>query len=96
MSQIRLDLEGVEGVVRQIDAAIEELRTAASHIDSQMESQLGAYWEGAAYQKTMNTYEESYRRMLTKDLPEMVTNLSEYMTGCKEAIAETDRMLSGR
>lgn len=92
---IYLDRDGVEAVVKKIDEAIGNLRDAAAMIDGEFMGNLGSFWQGSAYDKTMTTYETDYQTMLTKDVPEMVDSLSSFITNCKNAIVEVDAQLSG-
>lgn len=92
---IYLDREGVENVVAKIVTAVEALEEAAGQVDSQMMGELGSYWQGNSYDKVILTYEESYREMLTKTVPETVRELNNFIDKCKQAIVEVDQQLSG-
>lgn len=91
---IYLDREGVEAIVKKIEASIEELQNVAGEIDSQMYS-LEECWRGNAHDKAMDTYEESYKAMLKEKVPETVKELNEFIKTCKQAIVDVDAQLSG-
>ncbi len=92
---IYLDREGVESCISTISSAIETLRDAAASIDSAFMNNLGESWQGNAYEKAMSTYQEGYQNMLTKTVPEMVTQLNDFISTCEKAIVEVDNQLSG-
>lgn len=92
---IFLDREGVETCVSAISKQIEALQSAAASIDSTVTSDMGNYWSGNAYDKTMTTYAEEYQTMLTTTIPDMVQQLNDFIDGCKEAIVQVDEQLAG-
>ena len=92
---IYLDRGGVEECISAITSAIGTLEEAAGSIDKTMTGQLGASWQGNAYEKTMSTYTEGYQKMLTKEIPEMVAQLREFIDGASKAIVEADNQLAG-
>ena len=92
--EIRLNLPGVEESIGKITEKVGDLETTAGQIDAIVKS-LGEHWAGRAYEKTMQTYETDYEKFLTQQVPEMVRQLNEFITGCKNAIKETDDQLSG-
>ena len=92
---IYLDREGVETCISTISTAIEALKEAAASIDGAFINDLGESWQGNAYDKAMNTYQEDYQTMLTTTVPDMVTQLNDFIDTCKQAIVEVDQQLSG-
>lgn len=92
---IYLDREGVDSTVKQIGQAIEALQDAAKRVDNEVMGNLGNSWQGDAYNKTIDTYASEYQKMLTVDVPELVSQLSQFIDNCKNAIVEVDRQLSG-
>lgn len=92
---IYLDRAGVEECISAINGAIGTLEEAAGSIDKTMTGQLGGSWQGNAYEKTMSTYTEGYQKMLTKDIPDMVAQLREFVDGATKAIVEVDQQLAG-
>lgn len=91
---IYLDREGVDAIVQKIEKAIRDLKDTADEIDEQIYS-LEECWRGNAHDKAVATYEESYKDMLTKKLPETVDELNKYVNTCKDKIVEIDNMLAG-
>ena len=94
MSQTRVQRDGIESCVTTINTQIEALMTAASEINKTMNN-IGEYWEGAAYDKAIATYQESYETLLNKTIPESVTEFKDYINQCKETIIEIDNQLAG-
>ncbi|HIR00335.1 MAG TPA: hypothetical protein IAB23_11765 [Candidatus Scybalocola faecavium] len=90
----RVDRAGIEGCITKVNTAIEQLRDAASTINSSM-SDLPEYWEGAAYDKANSVYEEEYKDLLTQTVPEAVESFKEYINQCMEKIIELDEQLAG-
>lgn len=69
----RVERTGIEACITKVNAAIEQLIEASSEIETAM-NDLPNYWEGAAYDNARNTYEEEYQTLLTKTVPDSVTN----------------------
>ena len=91
---IYLDRDGVDAIVKKIENSIRELENIARQIDTQMYS-LEECWRGNAHDKTIATYEESYKEMLTTKVPETVDELKKFIDTCKQAIVDVDNQLSG-
>lgn len=92
---VRVDRPGLEKCIKVIDDAIKELSEAASKIERTMTSEIPDYWEGNAHDKAQSTYDQEYRKLLTKTLPEAVTSFKDYIDQCKNTIIEIDEQLSG-
>ena len=92
---IYLDREGVDTIVQKIEKAIIELENTAGEIDKHMYS-LEECWRGNAHDKVVETYEESYKDMLTTKVPETVKELNNFIDTCKKKIVEVDELLSGK
>ncbi|MBQ3587897.1 MAG: hypothetical protein II977_04970 [Oscillospiraceae bacterium] len=90
---IRVEREGIEACIAKINAAIEELNSAAGEVEKTM-GDLPTYWEGAAYDKARRTYEADYQKLLTVTIPEAVEGFRDYINTCKEKIIEIDNMLA--
>lgn len=91
---IKLEAEGVRECMDSVSAAIEDLQAAAAAINTAM-GNLSDYWEGAAYEKTIATYEAEYQTLLTQTVPETVESLRDYVQHCEETIVEVDAQLAG-
>lgn len=91
---IYLDREGVDAIVKKIEDSIRELENVAGQIDTQMYS-LEECWRGNSHDKTIATYEESYKDMLTTKVPETVDELKKFIDACKQAIVQADEQGSG-
>lgn len=87
---IRVEKEGIESCISKIRGAIDTLKEAASTIDTTM-GELPAYWEGAAYNKAEETYEEQYKTLLTQTVPEFVEDFRSYINTCMQTIIEIDQ-----
>ena len=94
MANIYLDRAGVDSCITKVNSAIQELHAAAQAIDAAM-GDLPNYWQGASSDSAQNTYAENYKNMLTKEVPETVESLKDFVNKCKEAIIEVDTQLSG-
>ena len=90
----RVERTGIEACITKVNAAIEQLIEASSEIDTAM-NDFPNYWEGAAYDNARNTYEEEYQTLLTKTVPDSVTNFKDYINNCKDKIIEIDEQLAG-
>lgn len=90
----RVERSGIEECIKKINQAAEQLTTAAADIDTTM-NELPDYWEGAAYDKARDTYDDEYKDLLTKTVPEAVENFSDYINQCMEKIIEIDEQLAG-
>lgn len=90
----RVERSGIEGCVKKINDAIDQLTQAAQNIDKTMD-ELPSYWEGAAYDKASNTYAEEYQTLLTTTIPESVESFKDYINQCMEKIIEIDEQLAG-
>ena len=93
---LRIEFEGVQACISQMETAIENLTQTAGEIDTVVESNMGEYWEGESYTKCITTYEENYKQMLTSQIPELVEQLKQFMQTCKDCLEEADRQLSGQ
>ena len=62
---IYVERTGIEACIKKIDAAIEELYSAAQSIDSAM-NELPTYWQGTASNSAQATYAVDYKGLLTK------------------------------
>ncbi len=91
---IKLVESGVQECLGQVSTGINELAEAAAAIDTAM-GNLGEYWEGAAYEKTITTYGDEYQKLLTVTVPEAVESLRAYIQKCEETILEVDAQLAG-
>lgn len=91
---IKLDESGVHACLDKVNSAITELSTAASTIDTAM-GNLGEYWEGAAYVKTISVYMDEYQKLLIETVPNAVESLRAYIQKCEETILEVDAQLAG-
>ncbi len=91
---VRVEREGIESCIETIKDAIVELENAASQIDKSM-NELPQYWEGAAYDKARDVYEDEYQKLLTKTVPDAVGSFKDYIDQCKNKIIEIDEQLSG-
>ncbi len=89
----RVERSGIEDCISKINTAIEELSNAAAEINATMDA-LPEYWEGAAYDKARDVYENDYKTLLVTTLPDAVTNFKDYINGCKEKILEIDEQLA--
>lgn len=92
---LRIDFEGVESCITQMETAIEALQQTAADIDGIVETNLGEHWEGNSYQKCISTYEENYQNMLTTQVPDLVEQLKQFMQTCKDCLEEADNELAG-
>ena len=90
----RVERAGIEDCVKKINAAIEELTTAAGEIDKAMQ-ELPNYWEGAAYDAANTTYMDQYQTLLTTTVPEKVGEFRDYINTCMDKIIEIDQQLAG-
>lgn len=90
----RVERTGIEECIKKVNAAIEQLNSAAADIDKSME-ELPNYWEGAAYDTARSTYDSEYQPLLTKTVPEAVESFRDYINQCMEKIIEIDEMLAG-
>lgn len=91
---IYVERTGIEACIKKIDAAIEELYSAAQSIDSAM-NELPTYWQGTASNSAQATYAVDYKGLLTKTVPETVESFKKFINDCKETIIEVDNQLSG-
>ena len=96
MANLFLDKAGAEGVVSLVNQQIEALMEAAKQIDSDIMQQMPNYWQGVAHDKAESTYMENYREFLNQKVPEMVTELNQFMRDCVQAIADVDSQLAGK
>ena len=95
MANLYLDRAGAEGVVAVINAAIENLKDTANHIDDAIMNQMPEYWRGNAHDKAESTYRDSYQDYLRVKVPEMVDELNKFMNDCVREIANVDAQLGG-
>ncbi len=92
---VYVERTGIESCINKINAAIEELYSAASSIDASM-NELPTYWQGSSSDSAQATYAEEYKTLLTKTVPEAVENFRGFINNCKETIIEVDSQLSGQ
>ena len=92
---IYVDREGIEGCIKKIQSALEQLQRAASEIDKTM-GDLPTYWQGSAYEKAQAKYMEEYQTLLTKTVPDSVDGFKQFINGCKDTIVDIDTQLSGQ
>lgn len=90
----RVERSGIETCIGKINSAIEELNSAAREINQTM-NELPNYWEGAAYDKARNVYEEQYQQLLTTTVPQAVEDFKSYIDQCMQKIIELDNQLAG-
>lgn len=90
----RVERSGIEDCVAKINNAIEELKSAASNINRTMD-ELPNYWEGAAYEKARNVYDDEYKEMLITTVPNAVDSFKSYIDQCMQKIIELDNQLAG-
>lgn len=91
----RVERSGIEECVKKINSAITQLNNAAKDIDTSME-ELPNHWEGAAYDNARTTYEDEYKTLLIKTVPEAVTSFNDYINQCMKKIIEIDDQLAGK
>lgn len=91
----RVERSGIEECIKKINGAIEQLNSAAKEVDNSM-NDIANYWEGAAYDNARQTYDEEYRDLLTKTVPEAVGDFKSYIDQCLQKIQELDEQLAGR
>lgn len=92
---VYLDKAGVETDVKHIEEQVQALSDAATKINSIIMSDLESHWKGESHTNTINKYQTEYQTMLTKNVPDSVKALHEFITTCKNAIVETDSQLKG-
>ena len=90
----RVERSGIEGCISRVNTGIENLNSAATAINAAMD-ELCNHWEGAAYNKAMSVYDEEYRDLLTKTVPEAVEEFKNYINQCMEMIIDLDNQLAG-
>ena len=76
----RVERSGIEGCISRVNTGMDELCN---------------HWEGAAYNKAMSVYDEEYRDLLTKTVPEAVEEFKNYINQCMEMIIDLDNQLAG-
>lgn len=91
----RVDREGMEMCISQINTQVEALISAATSINTVM-GNLPQYWEGDAYNAAEATYNEQYKAFLMEKVPTMVKEFNDYIEGCKRTILDIDAQLAGR
>lgn len=91
---IKLIEEDVNQCVSRVTSAIDTLDAAAKEIDAAM-GDLGDFWEGAAYDYTMDVYATEYQKFLIETVPTNVESLRDYIEKCKNTIVEVDAQLAG-
>ena len=91
---IKLIEEGVNECVGRVTSAIDALDAAAKEINTAM-GDLAEYWECAAYDHTISTYEAEYQTFLTDTVPTTVESLRDYIEKCKDTIIDVDAQLAG-
>jgi uncharacterized protein YukE len=92
---IYLERQGVEEVIKKVNAAIEQLRSAAGDVDKAM-NDLPSYWQGQAYDNARERYQADFKPMLTQKVPETVDEFKDFINTCKETIIEVDGQLAGK
>ncbi len=92
---IYVERSGIEGCIKKIQQATNDLQEAARLIDKTM-GELPTYWQGQAYDKAQATYAEEYQTLLTKTVPQSVESFNKFIDGCKNTIVDIDAQLSGK
>ena len=90
----RVERSGIEACISKVNTAIEALNDAAKDVNQSM-NELPNYWEGAAYDKARNVYEEQYQQLLTTTVPKAVEDFRDYINQCMQKIIELDQQLAG-
>lgn len=90
---LRVDFEGAEACIAQMEGYINEMKANAEKINKLMTQTLGQSWEGDSYNKCQSIYAETYQNMLTQQVPTMVDDLNKYMKHCKEELKKADQSL---
>lgn len=90
----RINYEGCQRCLKEINDQIVALSNAAKKIDSVMYS-LEEHWAGASHDRALEEYEASYKEQLTVKVPNAVESLRTYMNKCHETIKEADAAMSG-
>lgn len=90
----RVERTVIEACISKVNTAIDELNQAAADINASME-ELPNYWEGSAYDNARTTYEEEYKDLLIRKVPEAVSSFRDYINKCMEKIIEIDNQLAG-
>ena len=92
---IYVDREGFESCLSTINSAIEDLQSAAAKIDGVMKSNFPECWKGSAADNANVTYEEQYKPLLTKQVPEGMNEFVKFLDNCKRTIIDIDNQLAG-
>lgn len=90
----RVEKDGIDGCIKRVNEAIDELNRAAGEIEKAM-NELPEYWEGAAYNNARDTYESEYQTLLIKTVPDAVSSFRDYINDCMNKIIEIDNQLAG-
>lgn len=90
----RVEKDGIEGCIKRVNEAIDELNRAAGEIQKAMD-ELPEHWEGAAYNTARTTYEDEYQTLLTTTVPNAVVSFRDYINDCMAKIIEIDNQLAG-
>ncbi|MCL2224531.1 MAG: hypothetical protein FWB96_06150 [Defluviitaleaceae bacterium] len=92
---IYLDFPSASACVKRISAEIPVMRDSAAKISAAM-NDLPNHWRGEASDKAQYTYDEQYRTLLTKTVPDAVESFGQFMDHCMQQLIEIDRMLAGK
>ncbi len=90
MSDLYLNREGAEGVVKSLEKQIEDLGRVAEAINKLITADLPEYWRGNSANSVQETYAEQYSSFLKNQVPETVTNLKVKMMGDIKRLIEAD------
>lgn len=93
---LRIEKEGIQACVKQINSAIEQLQAAAQNINNTMINELPKYWEGDSYKTADETYRTDYQAFLTKTVPDNVNALKDYIAKSTDELILKDSILSGK
>ena len=93
MSNLYVDFAGVETCISQVKTQVENLKNAAAEISTTVETNLGEYWSGKSYEKCVSTYENEYKILLTKQVPDLVEELDNFIQVCRDRLKEADEEL---
>lgn len=96
MENIFLDRAGAEDCISKMNAAIGKLSEAGKEIDAAMVALRENYWKGNAAASTEARYSEQYKPMLTKNVPDAVEQLKNFINDAKKSIEAVDEQLTGK
>lgn len=91
---IKVESVGINECIGKVNEAVIQLGEAAATIDKAMTA-LGDYWQGAAFDNAMGTYQDQYQTLLTATVPEAVESFRDYINDCMVKITDLDAQLAG-